>query len=74
MFILSLSIASGAPITPMDAITKNLIPVTLGNIVGGSLCVATTFSLTYGSLGKQVSHFLGNKVAAADGIDGSAKS
>lgn len=35
-------------------IFKNLIPVTLGNIVAGSLCVATVYSLAYGSLGKKL--------------------
>lgn len=32
----------------------NLLPVTLGNIVAGALCMATTYSLAYGSLGKKV--------------------
>ncbi|KAL4451701.1 hypothetical protein ABPG75_007363 [Micractinium tetrahymenae] len=33
---------------------NNLLPVTLGNIVAGALCMATTYSLAYGSLGKKV--------------------
>lgn len=33
---------------------KNLLPVTLGNIVAGTLCMATVYSLAYGSLGKKV--------------------
>jgi len=28
--------------------------VTLGNIVAGALCMATVYSLAYGSLGKKV--------------------
>lgn len=30
MFLLSTAIVSGAPITPMDALVKNLVPATLG--------------------------------------------
>jgi len=37
---------AGAPITPL-AFAANLVPVTLGNIVGGSVCVATVYWLAY---------------------------
>lgn len=33
---------------------NNLLPATLGNIVAGALCMATVYSLAYGSLGKRV--------------------
>ncbi|KAL4440239.1 hypothetical protein ABPG75_003240 [Micractinium tetrahymenae] len=37
----------------------NLLPVTLGNIFAGVVCVATLYSLTYGALGKKIAHALG---------------
>lgn len=33
---------------------QTVLQVTLGNIVAGTLCVATAYSLAYGSLGKKV--------------------
>jgi formate/nitrite transporter FocA (FNT family) len=50
MFIIPLGIMLGAPITYKEFLLKNLLPVTLGNIVGGAVCVATAFSCTFGSL------------------------
>ncbi len=35
-------------------IFRNLIPVTIGNIIAGAGFVATSYSLAYGSLGKKV--------------------
>jgi formate/nitrite transporter len=32
---------------PLDALCKNLVPVTLGNVVGGSLLVALPYALAY---------------------------
>lgn len=42
------------PPAPLPSLQNNLIPVTLGNILAGSLCVATVYSLCYGSLGKKL--------------------
>jgi formate/nitrite transporter len=50
MFLIPLGIMRGAPITVADFLTKNLLPVTLGNIVGGAGCVAMGYSAAYGSL------------------------
>ena len=36
--------------TSMDFVMKNLLPVTLGNIVGGALCVALSYSSIHGTL------------------------
>ena len=41
----------GAPVTVSDFLLRNLLPVTLGNVVGGALCMATAYSLCYGRLG-----------------------
>lgn len=52
MFIVPLAIMNGADITYKTFLMKNLLPVTLGNIVGGAVCVAAAFSYAYGALGK----------------------
>ena len=43
-----LGMMRGAQITMGEFITKNLIPVTLGNIVGGALCVMGIYGTAYG--------------------------
>lgn len=40
-FLLPMAIALGAPISAYEVVVKNLIPATLGNWVGGAICVAT---------------------------------
>jgi formate transporter len=52
MFILPLGMLRGAKLTVADMLLKNLIPVTLGNIVGGALCVMAPFGRNFGSWGK----------------------
>ncbi|KAI8470801.1 MAG: Formate/nitrite transporter-domain-containing protein [Monoraphidium minutum] len=50
MFLLPLSLALGnADLTAADVIVGNLIPTTLGNWVGGALCVATSYAFVYGT-------------------------
>lgn len=53
MFIIPLGIMRGADITYKTMFVKNLIPVTLGNIVGGLLCVMAPFGTTMGSWFKE---------------------
>lgn len=53
MFIIPLGMLRGAEITMSQFIFKNLIPVTLGNIVGGALCVMAPFGTTFGGWGKK---------------------
>eukprot|EP00560_Eucampia_antarctica_P007639 CAMPEP_0197828190 /NCGR_PEP_ID=MMETSP1437-20131217/4825_1 /TAXON_ID=49252 ORGANISM="Eucampia antarctica, Strain CCMP1452" /NCGR_SAMPLE_ID=MMETSP1437 /ASSEMBLY_ACC=CAM_ASM_001096 /LENGTH=307 /DNA_ID=CAMNT_0043429339 /DNA_START=61 /DNA_END=984 /DNA_ORIENTATION=+ len=48
MFIIPLAILRGADITVRQMFVKNLIPVTLGNIVGGAVCVMLPFGTTFG--------------------------
>lgn len=48
MFIIPLGMMRGAEITVGQFLIKNLIPVTLGNIVGGALCVMMPFGSTFG--------------------------
>lgn len=49
MFIIPLGIMRGAEITIGDMFIKNLIPVTLGNIIGGLLCVMAPYGTTLGN-------------------------
>ncbi|KAL3945304.1 MAG: hypothetical protein SGBAC_000580 [Bacillariaceae sp.] len=51
MFIIPLGILRGAEITVKQMFLKNLIPVTLGNIVGGALCVMAPYGLSFGKWG-----------------------
>jgi len=48
MFLIPLGMMNGAAVSPATFLLKNLLPVTLGNIIGGAICVATAFSLAYG--------------------------
>ena len=49
MFIIPLGIFSGAAVTWEAAFLKNILPVTLGNIVGGALMVAAPMIWAYGT-------------------------
>lgn len=49
MFLIPLAILRGADITIVQMFTKNLIPVTLGNIIGGAFMVMFPIGTTYGS-------------------------
>jgi hypothetical protein len=48
MFMIPLAMLRGAEITVSQMFLKNIIPVTLGSIVGGSLCVMMPFGTTFG--------------------------
>lgn len=49
MFLIPLGMLRGAEITVGAMFVKNLIPVTLGNIVGGALCVMAPYGTTFGN-------------------------
>jgi len=49
MFIIPLGIFSGASVSWKAFFMSNLLPVTLGNIVGGAVMVAAVFSAAYGT-------------------------
>jgi len=53
MFLIPLGIALGAELTFGQFLTQNLIPVTLGNIVGGLVFMGTSSSFFFGALGKK---------------------
>lgn len=48
MFIIPLGMMRGADVSIADFLTKNLLPVTLGNIVGGALCVMGLYGSAFG--------------------------
>lgn len=54
MFFVPLGLIAGAPVTMGQFLTKNLIIVTIGNIIAGAGLVATLYSLIYGKLGKRI--------------------
>lgn len=54
IFFVPLGIVCGANVTMHQFLHSNLIPVTLGNIVAGTLCMATVYSLLYGALGRKI--------------------
>ncbi|KAL6766578.1 hypothetical protein ACKKBG_A36605 [Auxenochlorella protothecoides x Auxenochlorella symbiontica] len=62
MFFVPLGILAGADVNMRDFVLRNLIPVTLGNIFAGVVCVATLYSLLYGALGDRI---MGKKPATA---------
>ena len=53
MFILPAGLFSGAPLTLWDILTKNLIPVTIGNAIAGAFVVGASMSYSFGKLGQK---------------------
>uniref|UniRef100_A0A7R9VSH7 Formate/nitrite transporter n=1 Tax=Pseudictyota dubia TaxID=2749911 RepID=A0A7R9VSH7_9STRA len=51
LFVLPLALMVGAPLTLGTVITKNLIPVVIGNGIAGALIVAASYSYQFGRLG-----------------------
>jgi formate/nitrite transporter len=49
MFIIPLGMLNGAAVTPSMFLLNNLLPVTLGNIVGGGLLIACAYWYAYGT-------------------------
>ena len=43
MFFLPLAMMQGAPVSVLEMLTSNLLPATLGNIVGGALFVGLPY-------------------------------
>lgn len=48
MFMIPFGIAAGADLTMQHFLSSNLLPVTLGNLIGGAVFVATPYALAYG--------------------------
>jgi hypothetical protein len=54
-YVLPLALRLGSPITVSDIVTKNLLPATIGNIIGGAFFVATLYAACYGSIERDFS-------------------
>jgi hypothetical protein len=54
MFVIPLAMRLGANISVSTFIVKNLIPATIGNLIGGAIFVAMAMALGYGSLEKRI--------------------
>ena len=53
LFILPCALLLGADVTLGAVITKNLIPVLLGNFIAGAVVVAGSYSYQFGALGRK---------------------
>lgn len=53
-FIIPLGIKVGAPITVHDFIVKNLIPATIGNVIGGMVFVSLLYFLCFGDINRKI--------------------
>jgi hypothetical protein len=54
MFVIPLAMRLGAPITLHTFLVKNLIPATIGNLIGGAIFVAMAMGLSFGSWEKTI--------------------
>lgn len=54
MFVIPLAMRLGAPISVQTFVVKNLIPATIGNLIGGAIFVAMAMGLSYGSWEKRI--------------------
>eukprot|EP00933_Yihiella_yeosuensis_P075461 TRINITY_DN8487_c0_g1_i1.p1 TRINITY_DN8487_c0_g1~~TRINITY_DN8487_c0_g1_i1.p1 ORF type:complete len:351 (-),score=65.01 TRINITY_DN8487_c0_g1_i1:579-1631(-) len=53
MFMLPAGLLAGAPLTPFEAITRNLIPATLGNLIAGVFVIGAGFTFSVGKWSKK---------------------
>lgn len=67
MFLIPLGILRGAGVSVSDFLLKNLLPVTLGNIVGGAFCVAGLYSSVYGTPKEKMSDSVSNLLKSTRG-------
>lgn len=49
MFLIPMGMALGAPVSVGNLLASNLLPVSLGNVVGGAVCVAVAQSAFFNS-------------------------
>lgn len=53
-FLIPMGIALGAPVSARQFVVSNLIPATIGNWIGGAICMATVYAWVYGSPPQQL--------------------
>lgn len=66
MFFIPAAMFSGAEITVVEFITNNLIPATIGNIIGGAILVATAYWYLFGKREEQDAGRRGKQVNFKD--------
>lgn len=54
-YLLPLAVAYGAPLSAYDVAVRNLIPATIGNWIGGAVCVSAAYGLAFGTPGQALS-------------------
>jgi len=65
--MIPLGMMAGADVSVLDCLVKNFIPVTLGNIFAGSICVGAGYSFAFGNLGQNnKSHLPVSRVSRED--------
>lgn len=52
LFMLPAGLMSGAPLSILDIIVKNLVPVSIGNAITGTIIIGAGFSFSLGKLGE----------------------
>lgn len=62
-FLYVMAWAQGESITAKEFIWNNLIPSTLGNYVGGGVCLATVYAFAFGRTPKRMGAYYDDKVA-----------
>ncbi|KXZ54820.1 hypothetical protein GPECTOR_4g891 [Gonium pectorale] len=61
MFLFVMAWAQGENITAKEFIWHNLIPATLGNYIGGGICLATVYAFAYGGPPKRIGAWIDGK-------------
>ena len=51
LFLMPLGMKAGADVSMMDIFMKNILPVTIGNIIAGAGVFSGSYSFIYGALG-----------------------
>jgi hypothetical protein len=65
-FLIPMGIALGAPVTARQFVSSNLIPATIGNWIGGAICMATVYAWVYGSPPQQLAAWWAKRRSGGD--------
>eukprot|EP00619_Florenciella_sp_RCC1007_P020552 CAMPEP_0205939508 /NCGR_PEP_ID=MMETSP1325-20131115/49810_1 /ASSEMBLY_ACC=CAM_ASM_000708 /TAXON_ID=236786 /ORGANISM="Florenciella sp., Strain RCC1007" /LENGTH=86 /DNA_ID=CAMNT_0053309983 /DNA_START=10 /DNA_END=270 /DNA_ORIENTATION=- len=52
MLLLPVALMAGAPITPVQVLLMNILPVSIGNAIGGSILVGASMTYSFGKFGR----------------------
>lgn len=62
-YLLPIAIAYGAPLSAYDVVVRNFIPATIGNWIGGAVCVSAVYALTFGTPNKALNEWVARQQA-----------